>query len=77
MPKTPSRGYWHQAFLWRAANAGMLVRCASCGERERWSEQERVVLPDDAGDPIIQDRTAAALFVAGMFIALSATYLSV
>lgn len=27
MPKTPSRGWWYQPFLWRAANAGMLVRC--------------------------------------------------
>ncbi|KFL31497.1 hypothetical protein JP75_08145 [Devosia riboflavina] len=27
MPKTPSTGFAHQAFLYAVANAGMLVRC--------------------------------------------------
>ena len=30
MPKTPSSGFWHQPFLWRLANAHMLVECR-CG----------------------------------------------
>lgn len=32
MPKTPSTGWYHQPFLWRAAEAKMLVvcRCRSC-----------------------------------------------
>jgi hypothetical protein len=34
LPKTPSTGWNHQAFLWRAAKAGMLVVCR-CGKCKR------------------------------------------
>lgn len=34
MPKTPSTGWAHQPFLWKVANAGMLIECR-CRRCER------------------------------------------
>lgn len=44
MPKTPSTGYAHQPFLWRVANANMIVhcRCRKCVKAQNYLASDLV-----------------------------------